>query len=117
MNSTQQPPFSDSPWFWAYLFTTAALLALALIAPKYSARQAQIERQFKGRQSASHSAVNQPDNHQPGEQTLDSIRKPDENQITLKPLYLGLAALTTVLWLLHWRTRWSATPNLPPTEH
>lgn len=98
-------PFSDSPWFWAYLFTAAALVALALIAPKYTARQAQIERQFEGRQRAGQPAANDSPAAPPREQFPESPLTTVENRITLKPLFLGLAALTILIWFIHWRTR------------
>ncbi len=89
---TKERPFSDSPWFWAYLFAVAALIGLALIGPKYSERQAQMERQFEGRQGPSASA---------------KLRHADDAppRITLQPLYFGLAAATIVVWLLHWQRR------------
>ncbi len=43
---------TDSPWFWGMLFSTMALLGMALIAPKYDIRQRQIEGRFLGRQQA-----------------------------------------------------------------
>lgn len=82
--------FSDSPWFWAYLFAVAALIGLALISPKYSRRQAQLEHQFEGRQGGA------------GVAPLDSDEEAPP-RISLQPLYFGLAAVTVVVWLLHWR--------------
>jgi hypothetical protein len=89
--------FSDSPWFWAYLFATAALIALAIIGPKYSRRQAQLERQFEGRQGA---AVN---HSQP--LTAEEPAADRGTRVGLEPLYFGLAAVTVVVWLWHWRVR------------
>ena len=51
-DDSQRSPVTDSPWFWFYLFCTAALVALVLMRSKYGARQAQIEQQFQGRQHA-----------------------------------------------------------------
>jgi hypothetical protein len=87
---SQQRSFSDSPWFWAYLFTVAALISLALIGPKYSRRQAQLERQFEGRQGTVGIEPALPDRAVPP-------------RISLQPLYFGLAILTVIVWLLHWR--------------
>jgi hypothetical protein len=49
-----RPPFRvfDSPWFWALAFSSMALVATALVAPKYAVRQQQIEGRFLGRQQA-----------------------------------------------------------------
>lgn len=90
VSQKHEPAFSDSPWFWAYLFAVAALIGLALISPKYSRRQAQLENQFEGRQGAV------------GNVPLDSNEEAPP-RITLQPLYFGLAAVTVVVWLLHWR--------------
>ena len=90
VSQKHEPAFSDSPWFWAYLFAVAALIGLALIGPKYSSRQAQLEHQFAGRQGAA------------GVAPLDSDEEAPP-RITLQPLYFGLAAVTVVVWLLHWR--------------
>jgi hypothetical protein len=48
---------TDSAWFWAMLFSCVGLLALQVIDWKYNQRQAQLERQFQGRQwAAQHGA-------------------------------------------------------------
>jgi len=53
-DSSGQPPFRlvDCPWFWALAFSSMALVATALVAPKYAVRQQQIEGRFLGRQQA-----------------------------------------------------------------
>jgi hypothetical protein len=43
---------TDSPWFWALLFSLMALVGLGLISPKFDIRQRQIEGRFLGRQQA-----------------------------------------------------------------
>ena len=92
-------PISDSPWFWAYLFTTTALVALALIGPKFAARQSQIEREYQGRQRAAQ--------NQGGQTPSGELSSAERTLITLRPLFLGLAAVTTVAWIVFWRTRTS----------
>jgi hypothetical protein len=88
---------TDSPWFWAYLFGTAALVALALMGPKYGSRQAQIEREFQGRQRAAQNMG--------GQEPDVEMSSADRLLITLRPLFWGLAALTTVAWIVFWWTR------------
>jgi hypothetical protein len=53
-DSSSHPPFRlvDSPWFWALAFSFMALVATALVAPKYAVRQQQIEGRFLGRQQS-----------------------------------------------------------------
>jgi len=89
-------PITDSPWFWAYLFATAALIALALMGPKYSARQAQIEREFQGRQRAAQSMQ--------GQEPTGQLSTAQRTLITLRPLFIGLAAVTVIAWIVFWRT-------------
>jgi hypothetical protein len=43
---------TDSPWFWALVFSLMALVGLGLIAPKFEVRQRQVEGRFLGRQQA-----------------------------------------------------------------
>jgi hypothetical protein len=97
---------SDSPWFWAYLFTTFGLIALAIISPKYSARQTQIEREYQGRQRATQSARG----------ATPSVELSEEGQtlITLQPLFFGLTTITTIAWIIFWRTHRS--PSSPTSD-
>ena len=43
---------TDSPWFWVLLFSCVGLVAMELIDRKFSSRQAQLEKQYQGRQFA-----------------------------------------------------------------
>ena len=88
---------TDSPWFWAYLFATAGLIGLALIGPKYAARQAQIEREYQGRQRAAQNLQ--------GQEPTGTVSTAEKTLITLRPLFLGLAAATTIAWIVFWRNR------------
>jgi len=90
-----QRPVTDSPWFWVYLFATAALIALVLMGPKYAARQAQIEREFQGRQRAAQSAA--------GQEPSGAVSTAEKTLITLQPLFLALAAITVIAWIVFWR--------------
>jgi hypothetical protein len=88
-------PIADSPWFWAYLFTTAALIALALIGPKFAQRQAHIEREFQGRQRAAENLNNR--------EPSVGLSRTGQTLITLQPLFFALAAITIVAWIAFWR--------------
>ena len=93
MPSTRTP-ITDSPWFWVYLFGTAALIALALLTPKYGPRQAQLEREFQGRQRAAQNLN--------GQQPSIALSSAGRTLISLQPLYFGLAAMTLVAWIVFW---------------
>ena len=97
-------PITDSPWFWGYIFATAALVALAMASPKYYPRQTQLERQFLARQQ--------------GGQTVKGedgqvIETPNEKNLILNlgPLFLICACLLVVAWGRFWWTRTSAYPS------
>src|SRR5437762_3870103 len=99
-------PMTDSPWFWAYVFTTAALIALALIGPKFAARQAQIEREFQGRQRAAQNIH--------GQAPSGALSTAEQTLISLRPLLFGLAAITTIAWIVFYRTHMVARAPLIP---
>jgi len=91
---------ADSPWFWAYLFAIAALIALTLIGPKFAARQAQIERDFQGPQRTAQQSQ--------GQQPTGQLSTGEQTVLTLRPLFLGLTAITVIAWITFWLRR----PNL-----
>ncbi len=50
MSPTQQPAaprLTDSPWFWAYLFSTMGVVALFVMDGKYQHRQTHIEDEYR----------------------------------------------------------------------
>jgi hypothetical protein len=86
---------TDSPWFWAYLFCTAGLVALALIGPKYGPRQAQIEREFQGRHRAAQ--------NQAGQEPSIALTDAERPLVGLRPLFLVLAAIMSIAWFVFWK--------------
>jgi len=52
MEPAQPYRLTDSPWFWALVFSFMALVGIGLIAPKFDVRQRQIEGRYLGRQKA-----------------------------------------------------------------
>jgi hypothetical protein len=115
MQSSRRP-ITDSPWFWAYLFATAGLIGLALIGPKFAARQSHVEREFQGRQRAAQNVW--------GQQPSIELSTAERTLVTLRPLFLGLAAVTIAAWIVFWRSWFGNptasshsalhTPHLPP---
>lgn len=92
----QRRSLTDSPWFWAHLFCVAGLIAIFLMTPKYGARQAQMERQFQGRQHASQT----PDK----EESTSNYSDEEHTLIQLGPLFWLLAAGVVVTWGCLWWT-------------
>lgn len=97
---TPRPSLADSPWFWAYLFGAAALVALVAANTKFGPRQAQIEREFQARTRAAQQLN--------GQEPSVALSTPDRTLITLTPLWAVLAVITIVGWLLFWRSRRNA---------
>lgn len=99
---------TDSPWYWIYLFCTAGLIALVLAEPRFSARQAQIERNYQARQRAVQRVA--------GREAVTPLSTPSDTSITLRPLYVLLGLLLAVAWgrlgWSHFRRR-SAQPADP----
>jgi hypothetical protein len=102
---SDRSPITDSPWFWVYLFSTAALAALVLMTPKFSPRQAEIERQTQGRERA----IQQ----QSGGQPRTSLSERDRTIISLRPLYWIFGGLLLVGWSLLWWRRWRRPTAVP----
>ncbi len=91
-------PLTDSPWFWGYLFATAALVALFLTGPKYRVRQPQLERQFSARQSGGQAIA--------GADGPVAPSTSDDMIISLYPLYITLALVLGIAWFGLWYHRY-----------
>lgn len=98
-----RPPLSDSPWFWAYLFATAAIVGLALINPKFERRQAQIERQYQGRSRAEQVKKGQTPNVE--------LSTPGDTRWNLRPLYGTLAVVAVIGWIFVWQRSLRVSPE------
>ncbi|QDU25688.1 hypothetical protein ETAA8_07580 [Anatilimnocola aggregata] len=95
---------TDSPWFWAYLFGTAALIALFFAGGKFGPRQAQIEREYQSRTRAAQQLN--------GQEPSIKLSTPEQTMVTLEPLWYLLAVVTVIGWFLFWRSR-RATNSSP----
>ncbi len=95
-------PLTDSPWFWGYVFATAALIALFLAGPRYLDRQGQLERQFSARQASGQVVV--------GRQGPVPPSSGEHMIISLRPLYAILALLLTFAWGGLWYYRFRHRP-------
>ncbi|MBM4004017.1 MAG: hypothetical protein FJ295_12150 [Planctomycetes bacterium] len=95
MAASRNSPVTDSPWFWACVFGTAALAALALAQPKFGKRQTQIEQQFQGRQFAQTGS--------PGGESSVAYSTPGQTIVGLSPIVWGVALVVAIAWGLFWR--------------
>jgi hypothetical protein len=94
MHPTAKPtvrPITDSPWYWAYLFCTGALIAMVVIGPKYGLRQTQIEQNGQKRQWAARLATG-------GAQRDSSPTTVAGHSIPLWPLFVLLGSVLSVAW-------------------
>lgn len=96
-----RPSVTDSPWFWAYLFGAAALVALFLAGGKFGWRQSQIEREYQARTRAAQQLNGQ-------EPSLE-LSTPERTLVTLRPLWYVIAVVTVAGWLLYWWSRQTAS--------
>jgi hypothetical protein len=90
------------------LFATAALVGLAAIGPKYAKRQAQIEREFQGRQRAAQNVQ--------GQTPSGALSTPEQTLITLRPLFYALAAVIALAWFVFWQRQQRTARSSPPTS-
>lgn len=87
-------PWTDSPWFWLWLFAGAALVAAVTIHPKYLRRQARLENKFEHRievwrATDADAPAAGPEPIAAGE---SNQLVPEEIHSSLTPLVVGLAA-------------------------
>jgi hypothetical protein len=110
MTPPGRPPFSDSPWFWIYVFTTFALIVLMIMRPRVQDRQAQIERKAQGRQRAMERAA--------GQTPQTPLSTPETTVIPLTPLFVILGAVWVLSWfmLLRYFRRSRAADQLPSSD-
>jgi hypothetical protein len=102
-------PATDCPWFWVGIFATAALLALVVAGPRFSHRQAQIERRFQARERAGQTVG--------GREGVRGLVTPGRTTVRLGPLFVLLGLAVAVSWCLFAWRRVHSAPDLPPTGH
>jgi hypothetical protein len=109
----EMPPITDSPWFWAMVYSAVPLVALALLSGKYAARQSQLERQYQGRQRMADGAASETapaeTNALAGDAEAESrpFSSPDDTLISLIPLVaiFALCAIGSAVMLYRERRR------------
>ena len=91
---TNRAPITDSPWFWGYVFATAALFGLMLIGPKFAARNLQVQRQYEGRQRALQNRAD--------EEPTTSMSSIAGASNRLTALYWIVGTLLAIAWIGFW---------------
>ncbi len=105
--------WSESPWFWAVAFLNAALIGLALIAPKYRQREAMLERRYEVRRdSALRRAAGQQFVESSGAEA-DPKAQDRPLLVPLGPLAVALAAIDVAAIALFLRRRRSGPAANP----
>jgi hypothetical protein len=121
---------TDSPWFWAMLFASAALIGLVVIAPKYTIRHDNIQRQDEGRwevwrrhgeKSSEGADTKFSDEYVDVRQHEPTFSLSSQSGLwILQALLIGLVIFTTVAWRRDvWRERPRAatrTDDMPIAE-
>jgi hypothetical protein len=88
------------------MFATAALLGLTVAQPKYGRRQAQIEKQYQGREFSVRGRA--------GTESNQPYSTPDDTLIGLGPLFWVFGIAVAIAWAAFWRQRFrqrSSAPN------
>ena len=85
-------PLTDSPWFWAAMFSVVALVALVAMSGKYGRRQANIERKYQARERIEWGEAGR------GQKAAVSkeYSQPGETVIPLWPIAVSLGAVIAV---------------------
>jgi len=109
MESEQRQPLTDSPWFYVLAFSAMAMLALAVIGPKYGRRQSAMEQKYQARQRIAdqHAARNNPGDESRNDEIAAPRRfaTPDDTLVPLWPLAVVMLAIALFAFVMLLRGR------------
>jgi len=94
-----RPPITDSPWFWVYMFATAALALLMVSKPKLQYRQAWLERQHQAREFSHRLAE--------GQAIEGELIQPETTHIRIEYFFYLLAGVLILAWGRLWYSRFA----------
>ena len=117
MNSHTSPPLTDSPWFWALLFSLVALggMAVLVFSGWYGKRQTRLELQYQARYRVAERIT--AENNPAGGERIDDLdarrpfATPGNNLITLWPLAVLLGIVAVAAATMLYRGSRSAVPG------
>ena len=105
---SERKKLTESIWFWIYLFSTAGLIGLVILQGKFDTRQDLEEINFRARMQTY------------GEGTATSFTtktSPNEQIVTLTPLYILFGLTFTVSWIALWKQRILRKPSRTSSEN
>ncbi len=105
---SERKKLTESIWFWIYLFSTAGLIGLVILQGKFDTRQDLEEINFRARMQTY------------GEGTATSFTtktSPNEQIVTLTPLYILFGLAFTVSWIALWKQRILRKPSQTSSEN
>ena len=119
-SSPQQPahrPITDSPWFWALLFSAAGLVCVLVIMPQYAKRQRRLEMQYMAREEIlRRQAEGEPAAREAGEEGEAAPPAVGELIIPIWPLASVCVAGMGVASYMLWKSRSVKTDSEKPAN-
>ena len=104
---SNQPPITDSPWFWFTLFPAVGLTALLATGGKFGNRQVAVERKGQAHQAVAGGEMAIQEDAQ-GRKTATGVpdySKPGQTKVQLLPLSILLGSICFVSFILLVRER------------
>lgn len=104
---SNQPPITDSPWFWFALFPAVGLIALLATGGKFGDRQVAIERKGQAHEAVAGGKMSIEEDSQ-GRKTATGVpeySKPGQTKVRLLPLSILLGTICLVSFVLLIRER------------
>jgi hypothetical protein len=93
LNPRERRPITDSPWFWLILFAGSALVAVVVVGPKYTYRQARLERMNSTREQIARGEVDEALETADPDALITELPRDSSRRFTLGPLAMALSIL------------------------
>jgi hypothetical protein len=106
----------DSPWFWAFAFSTVGLLGVWAISGKYDDRQKRLEARYEARERIAEQARRavQDSKHYDADDSAAGLQSgySQERQVPLRFLAMALLVVSAVSGFMFWRNK-----QVPARQH